>query len=129
MTTIARGLAALGVHRGDRVAVHSENRPEWLFADLATQALGAITVGIYPTSPAAEVEYLLGHSESKVLVAEDEEQVDKVMAVRKPLPDLERVVVIDTRGGDMTDPLPMSLTEPEDLAAAHTPAAPPTPPP
>src|SRR3546814_2593986 len=38
MTTIARGLAALGVHRGDRVAVHSENRPEWLFADLATQA-------------------------------------------------------------------------------------------
>src|SRR5690606_656832 len=86
---VARGLAALGVERGDRVAVHAENCPPWLFADLATQALGAITVGIYPTSPAAEVEYLLAHSESKVLVAEDEEQVDKALAVRKHTPALQ----------------------------------------
>ncbi len=86
MTAVARGLHELGVGPGDRVAIHAENRPAWLFADLAIQALGAITVGIYPTSPAAEVEYLLGHSEAKVLVAEDEEQVDKAMAVRKQLP-------------------------------------------
>jgi long-chain acyl-CoA synthetase len=112
---VARGLAALGVEAGDRVAVHSENCPPWLFADLGAQALGAITVGIYPTSPAAEVEYLLAHSEAKVLVAEDEEQVDKAMEVRKQLPNLERIVVIDHRGVDMSDDLLMSLAELEEL--------------
>jgi long-chain acyl-CoA synthetase len=114
-TAVACGLAALGVEAGDRVAIHAENCPPWLFADLATQALRAVTVGIYPTSPAAEVEYLLGHSESKVLVAEDEEQVDKAMAVRKQLPALQRIVVIDPRGVDMSDPILMSLAELEEL--------------
>jgi long-chain acyl-CoA synthetase len=71
---VALGLESLGVGPGDRVAVHAENRPAWLFADLATQGLGAVSVGIYPTSPAPEVEYLLTHSGAKVLVAEDEEQ-------------------------------------------------------
>jgi long-chain acyl-CoA synthetase len=120
MTAVARGLHELGVGPGDRVAVHAENCPPWLFADLATQALGAITVGIYPTSPAAEVEYLLGHSESKVLVAEDEEQVDKAMAVRKQLPALERIVVIDPRGVDMSDDILMSLAELEALGASSS---------
>jgi len=115
LTLIARGLHALGVEPGDRVAVHSENRPEWLFADMATQALRAICVGIYPTSPSAEVEYLLNHSESKVLFAEDEEQVDKALAVRGNLPHLRKIVVIDTHGVDMADDLLMSLAELEEL--------------
>jgi long-chain acyl-CoA synthetase len=115
MTAVARGLHALGVEAGDRVAIHSDNCPPWLFADMGAQALGAVTVGIYPTSPEAEVEYLLGHSESKVLVAEDEEQVDKAMAVRKQLPNLQRIVVIDPRGVDMADDILMSLAELEEL--------------
>jgi long-chain acyl-CoA synthetase len=94
----AHGLRALGVEAGDRVAVHAENRPEWLVADLAIQGLGAVTVGIYPTSPPAEVEYLLEHSGSVVLVAEDEEQLDKALAVRERLPDLRHIAVIDPRG-------------------------------
>ena len=57
---VAAGLRSLGVGPGSRVAVHAENRPEWVIADLAAQGLGACTVGVYPTSPAAEVEYLLG---------------------------------------------------------------------
>jgi long-chain acyl-CoA synthetase len=118
--TVARGLAALGVERGDRVAIHSENSPEWLFADLATQALGGVSVGVYPTSPEAEVEYLLGHSEAKVLVAEDEEQVDKAMAVRKSLPALQRIVVIDQRGVDMSDEILMGLDELEALGRSST---------
>jgi acyl-CoA synthetase (AMP-forming)/AMP-acid ligase II len=93
----AHGLRELGVEPGDRVAVHGENRPEWVIADLAIQAIGAITVGVYPTSPAAEVEYLLGHSESVALIAEDEEQLDKALAVRERLPALRRIVVIDPR--------------------------------
>ena len=60
------GLLALGTEPGDRVAVIGENRREWLYADLATQAIGAITVGIYTTNAAAECAYLLGHSASVV---------------------------------------------------------------
>ncbi len=94
----ALGLARLGVGAGDVVAIHSENRPEWVIADLAAQALGAISVGLYPTNPPAEVEYLLADSTSKVLVAEDQEQLDKTLEVRERLPGLEHIVVVDTRG-------------------------------
>jgi long-chain acyl-CoA synthetase len=94
----AGGLRGLGVGPGDRVAIHAENRVEWVVADLAVQALGAISVGIYPTSPEAEVEYLLGHSGARVVVAEDEEQLDKALAVRARVPGLEHLVVMDPRG-------------------------------
>ncbi len=103
---IAGGLRELGVQPGDRVAIHSENRPEWVLGDLAIQGIGAVSVGVYPTSPAAEVEYLLGHSESVVLIAEDEEQLDKALAVRGRLPALRHIVLIDPRNvrelGDVT---------------------------
>ena len=112
---VGLGLRALGVEPGDRVAVHSLNRPAWVLADLGAQGIGAVTVGVYPTCPAAEVEYLLRHSGSKVLIAEDEEQVDKVLAVRRSLPDLDKVVVVDTRGVDMSDGLRMSVAELEAL--------------
>jgi len=105
------GLRALGVEPGDRVAVHSLNRPAWLLADLGAQGIGAMTVGVYPTCPTAEVEYLLAHSGAKVLVAEDEEQVDKVLAVRDRLPDLRQVVVVDPRGVDLSDPWLMTFAE------------------
>ena len=75
--SVAFGFYELGVREGDKVAIHSENRPEWVFADLGAQTLGSVAVGIYPTSPASEVEYLLNHSEASVLVVEDEEQLDK----------------------------------------------------
>ncbi|MDW3218294.1 MAG: AMP-binding protein [Acidimicrobiales bacterium] len=100
---VGAGLASLGVGAGDTVAIHSENRPEWVFADLGTQGLGAVAVGVYPTSPAAEVEYLLAHSESKVVIAEDEEQLDKTFAVWDQLPDLDYAVVIDPRGVRVLD--------------------------
>jgi long-chain acyl-CoA synthetase len=112
---VGLGLRALGVEPGDRVAVHSLNRPAWVLADMGAQGIGSVTVGIYPTCPASEVEYLLRHSGSKVLVAEDEEQVDKVLAVRRSLPDLDKVVVVDTRGVDMSDALLMSLADLEAL--------------
>lgn len=95
---VGLGLRGLGVERGDKVAIHAENRPEWLFADLGTQGIGAMTVGVYPTSPAAEVCYLLANSETKVVVAEDEEQLDKTLAVWDQLDDLAYAVVIDPRG-------------------------------
>jgi long-chain acyl-CoA synthetase len=95
---VCLGLRSLGVSSGDRVAIHSENRPEWVFADLAIESLGAIAVGVYPTNPATEVNYLLGDSGARVLIAEDQEQVDKTLAVIDGHPTLTHVVVIDPKG-------------------------------
>ncbi len=96
--TVGHALLALGVEPGDRVAIHSENRREWLFGDVATMAVRAMTVGLYPTNPPAEVGYLLSHSGAKVLIAEDQEQVDKALAVIDQCPDLDRIVYIEPRG-------------------------------
>ncbi len=74
----AHGLLALGVEVGDRVTIHAEDRPEWVIVDIATVAVRATTVGLYPTNPAAEVEYMLEDSGAVVHVVEDQEQVDKV---------------------------------------------------
>ena len=95
---VAHGLLALGVDVGDRVALHSDNRPEWLYVDVATVAVRAMTMGMYPTNPEVEVQYLLADSGARVLVAEDQEQVDKALAVADDLPHLERIVYIEPRG-------------------------------
>ncbi len=116
---VGLGLLALGVEPGDRIAVQAENRPEWLLADLGAQGVGAVVTGVYPTSPAAELEYQLGHAEAVVLVAEDEEQFDKAMAVRDRLPALRAVVVVDPRGisGIGDDPTVLTWAELERLGA------------
>lgn len=94
----AHGLLALGVDVGDRVSIHSEDRPEWVILDLATVAVRAITVGLYPTNPAAEVEYLLADSASEIHLAEDQEQADKVMEVIDNLPNLRKIIHVEPRG-------------------------------
>jgi long-chain acyl-CoA synthetase len=100
---VAYGLIALGVEPGDRVAIHSENRPEWIVADAACSAIRATCVGLYPTNPAAEVEYLLGDSATRVLIAEDQEQLDKALEVKDRLPELERIIYIEPRGANRYD--------------------------
>jgi long-chain acyl-CoA synthetase len=99
VAALGMGLVALGVQPGDRVAVQSDNRPEWLLLDLAVQGIGAITVGVYPTSPEAELRHVLRDSGATVLVAEDEEQLDKALAIRAELPELRHVVVVDPPPG------------------------------
>ena len=89
---------ALGITQGDRIAIHSENRPEWLIADMGALAVRAASVGIYPTNPEAEVGYLLGDSEARLIVAEDQEQVDKTLAVLDRLPELSRIIYLEPRG-------------------------------
>lgn len=92
------GLLELGVNAGDRVAIVGDNRPEWLFSDIGIQGIGAVVVGVYATSPADEVHYVLEHSGSVVAVLEDEEQLDKVLAVRERLPALRHIVLMEPRG-------------------------------
>jgi len=94
----ALGLAALDLPEKGHMAIISENRKEWAFAQLGAGMLGAVTVGIYPTSPAAEIEYLLQASDASVVVCEDQEQLDKVLEVRERLPLLRHLVVMDPRG-------------------------------
>jgi long-chain acyl-CoA synthetase len=116
---IGMGLRALGVEAGERVTIHSNNRPAWVLADLGIQGIGAVSVGIYPTSPEAEVEYLLSHSGAVVHIVEDEEQVDKVLAVREKLTDVRKVVVKDPAGVDMSDDWLMTLDELEALGVGQ----------
>ncbi|HYY45346.1 MAG TPA: long-chain fatty acid--CoA ligase, partial [Actinomycetota bacterium] len=94
-----RGLMPLGLRGGDKMAILSRNRPEWHIADLACLSLGATTVPIYATSSADQVEYVLSHSDSKIAVVEDQEQLDKILARCSGLPALEKVVVLEDGEG------------------------------
>ena len=95
----AHGLLALGIEVGDRVSIQSEDRPEWVILDLATVAVRGITVGFYPTNPAAEVEYLLTDCGATVHLAEDQEQVDRVIEIDPAMvPNLSRIIYCEPRG-------------------------------
>ena len=99
VVTAAHGLLALGVAVGDVVSIHSEDRPEWVTLDLAAVAIRAITTGLYPTNPMAEVEYLLNDSGAKVHFAEDQEQVDKVVeAGLDTFPRVVNIIYVEPRG-------------------------------
>ena len=92
------GLLALGLRPAQTVAVLGENCREWVFAELGVALVGGVVAGVYPTSPAPEVEYLLALSEAPIIVCEDQEQLDKVLSIRERLPQLRAIVVIDPRG-------------------------------
>jgi long-chain acyl-CoA synthetase len=97
---LARGLTGLRVRAGDRVALLSENRPEWAIADYAVLALGAVVVPLYPTLPADQIAHILADSGARVAFVSSPEQHQKIRSVRDRLPDLETVVVMDTSGGE-----------------------------
>lgn len=98
VAAVAIALSRRGVGRGDVVAILADNRVEWVVADLAAQAIGAISCGVYPTNAASEVAYVLQHAGAKAVIVEDQEQLDKVLEVRDQLPALRDVIVIDPRG-------------------------------
>ena len=95
---LALGLASLGFCRGDRLSVIGDNRPRLYWAQVAAQSLGGISVPVYQDSIAKELAYVWNHAEVSVIVAEDQEQVDKVVALRDQLPSLRLVVYDDPRG-------------------------------
>jgi len=95
---VALGLEHLGLRAGDTVAVISGNRPAWLYVELAAQSLGAIPLGVFVDALPDQVRRVLEHSEARVVLAEDQEQADKVLGVRDALPRLEWIVVDDVRG-------------------------------
>lgn len=94
----ALGLAAHGFRRGDKLAVIGDNRPRLYWAQLAAQCLGGIAVPMYQDAIASEMAYVLNHAEIRVVVAEDQEQVDKILSLKAQLPHLDLVVYDDPRG-------------------------------
>ncbi len=95
----AHALLEFGVEVGDRVSIHAEDRPEWIILDLATVAVRGVTVGLYPTNPMAEVEYLLNDSGSVIHLAEDQEQADKVFQMDPAqIPNVRHIIYCEPRG-------------------------------
>ena len=92
------GLAALGMTKRGHVGVIAENRVEWVLAQMGAGLIGAITVGVYPTSPTAEVAYVIGHADIEIMVCEDQEQTDKVLEALPNLPLLKKIIVMETKG-------------------------------
>ncbi|MBT7858763.1 MAG: AMP-binding protein [Gemmatimonadetes bacterium] len=106
------GLIACGLEPGRSVAIASEGRPEWLFADFGAQSVGGIAVGLYATNSAEQCAYVLEHAEAHVCVVEDQEQFDKIMNVRSQLPNLHWIVVIDPKGlRHVDDPMVLTFAE------------------
>jgi long-chain acyl-CoA synthetase len=95
---LALGLASMGFKRGDKLSVVGDNRPQLYMAQLSAQVLGGTSVPVYQDSIASELVYVLNHAETSVIVAEDQEQVDKALSLKDKLPNLRWIVFEDKRG-------------------------------
>ncbi|MBT3256394.1 MAG: AMP-binding protein [Deltaproteobacteria bacterium] len=111
----AMGLMALGLKRGDRLALMGDPCEEYAICELAAQSLGAVTYGLYPTSSPKEVNYLMKDGEACIFVAENQEYVDRILPLYDELPKLRHVIVIDTTGTFMYDH--SALVSYDDLTA------------
>ena len=117
---IGCGLIALGLQPGEHVAILSDNNKEWLFCDFGVLCAAGVSTGIYPTDSPAQVEYLINDCDAKYLFVEDEEQLDKILAVRERTPGLRKIIVFDLEGlRSFSDPQVMSLAQLRALGETH----------
>jgi long-chain acyl-CoA synthetase len=98
VAALANGLAAMGFRRGDKLTIIGDNRPRLYWAIAATQSLGGVPVPIYQDAGADEMAFVLDHAEVRFAIAEDQEQVDKLLAVKDRIPGLEAIIYSDARG-------------------------------
>jgi long-chain acyl-CoA synthetase len=120
----ALGLAAKGFAPGDKLSVIGENRPRLYVAQLAAMSLGGIAVPVYQDAIASELAYVLDHAETSVIVAEDQEQVDKILSLKERLPHLRLLVYDDPRGlrsydDPLLQPFEAVQTAGREFGAAH----------
>ncbi|MBI3699054.1 MAG: long-chain fatty acid--CoA ligase [Afipia sp.] len=94
----ALGMIELGLQRGDVVAIVGDNRPDWVAAEVAAHAIGGLSLGMYRESLGEEIKYLLTYGEAKIVFAEDEEQVDKLLELGDAIPSVRHIVYSDPRG-------------------------------
>lgn len=113
---LSLGLLEMGLKKGEHASILAENCPEWLYADLSIQSVRSISVGIYPTNSPEQVQYILDHSQSRIVFVKDQEQADKVLEIKGELPMLRKMVVMDMKGlRHYGDPLIVSYQDVEDL--------------
>jgi len=98
IVALANGLAALGFQRGDKLAIVGSNRPRLYWGICAAQCLGGIPVPVYQDSVADEMQYVLEHAEAKFVIAEDQEQVDKMLEIQERCPNMHHIIYDDPRG-------------------------------
>ena len=99
----SKGLNALGVQKGDRVAILSENRPEWAISDFGILKIGAVNVPMFSTLTAAQVGYILKDSGAKIICVSTEKQLEKCLAIRDEVPTLEQIIIFDAVEGEMPE--------------------------
>src|SRR5258705_13158553 len=117
---IAYALHAIGFRPGDVASIIANAVPEWVYADIGILCAGGVSSGIYPTDSASQVEYLINDSATKVIFAEDEEQLDKILSCRARCPTLRKIVVFDMEGlAGFIDPMVLSLAEFMALGRNH----------
>ncbi|MEC9347765.1 MAG: AMP-binding protein [Pseudomonadota bacterium] len=115
----ALGIAARGFGKGDKLCVAGQNRPALYWAELAAQSLGGVAVPVYSDAIANELKYVLNNADVKIIVAEDQEQVDKILSIRDDLPELMLLVYDDARGiGAYDDPVLASFADLQEEGAA-----------
>lgn len=95
---IGLGLKALGLKRGEVVSVLSEDRREWLYADMGVQGVGGICSGVYTTDSASQLAYLINDSDSRFLFVEDDEQLDKYLEIADEVPGILKVIILEREG-------------------------------
>lgn len=98
MHAVAAGLIELGMRDGEHIGILSENRREWVLAQFGINAAGGVVTGMYPTSPAPEIEHLAGSSDATMLFIEDQEQLDKIIELRGKLPKLRQLIIFNPKG-------------------------------
>jgi long-chain acyl-CoA synthetase len=114
------GLRALGLERGDKVAIIGDNRPEWFIAELAVQAAGAASVGLFQDAVPRELAYIIDHSDARFVVVEDQEQVDKLLEVKADLPRVDSIIYYDPKGlRHYRQAFLLSFASVEQLGRAH----------
>ena len=114
------GLLVLGMEKGDSISIIGDNEPEWYWSELAAMSIGGVVVGIYTDSIPEELKFIVSHSESKFVVASDQEQVDKVLQIKNDLPLLKKVIYWDFKGlSSYDDPILISWDEVVDLGRSY----------
>lgn len=105
MRALAAGLIELGMDTGDHVGILSENRQEWVQAQMGVMAAGGVVAGMYPTSPSAEILHLVNASDTTILFIEDQEQLDKIIELEGQIPKLRQLIIFNPKGTQSDDTL------------------------
>lgn len=117
---VCLGLVALGLHHGEKVSIVGDNDPEWFWAEWAVQSVGGVAVGLYVDSIPDELQYIINHSESVIVFAKDQEQVDKILSFIEKSPQIRKIIYWEYKGmWKYEQPLLISWGEVEELGRKY----------